>query len=747
MEAFFRTRVGWWSVILLFALALESRAAEQRRRVLLLHSFNYSFPATSVIAEAARKRLVERWASVEIDAEFLDLARNTDPAHALRTATFIRDKYGQRPPDLVITLGSAALPFVVKYRDFIPDVPIVFTSISPQTYAALPMPPKMTGVITEFDLAKTLSLAERLQPEARRLFVVAGSGETDRRWQPVARKVIDQHGRKFETTFLFELPYSELVAKLSQIPSDAIVIALTVFADSEGKTFVPAQVAAELSALSPAPVYGPYDTFIGKGSVGGFIETFESVGTAAAAMAIEIMEGKDPATLPPRTNPAQRYRVDYRAMQRWGLSEKNLPPDTEVLFKTPTIWDQYRGTVLAALFTVALQTTLVAALLLQRRRRRRVENLLKDSEERMTFAAAAANIGLWQVDRGTGDLWVTEHCRALFRLADDALLTREALLSAVHPDDLETAKAAMRNSSKTAQPTVSDVRIVSPNGEVRWIRMRARSYQEDNDKSEQRGGIFIDVTDQKSAEAETALQRVEIEHLMRVSVLGELSGSIAHEINQPLTAILSNAQAALHLLARNSPDLAEVHEALQDIVHEDNRAGEVIHRLRSLLKKGEQRMEYVNINDLVRSTVSLLHSELIGRDISLKLDLDQAPFLARGDSVQLQQVLLNLVMNAMDAMASTPVAQRSILITTSATQAGIVDVLVKDRGHGIRPKENGRVFEPFYTTKSHGLGLGLALCLTIIQAHQGRLTLVNDERGGAIAKFSLPVQQPTFGTA
>ena len=145
MEAFFRTRVGWWSVILLFALALESRAAEPRRRVLLLHSFNYSFPATSVIAEAARKRLVERSPSVEIDAEFLDLARNTDPAHALRIATFIRDKYEKRPPDVVITLGSAALPFIVRYRDNIPDVPIVFTSISPQTYAALPMPPKMTG--------------------------------------------------------------------------------------------------------------------------------------------------------------------------------------------------------------------------------------------------------------------------------------------------------------------------------------------------------------------------------------------------------------------------------------------------------------------------------------------------------------------------------------------------------------------------------------------------------------------------
>jgi C4-dicarboxylate-specific signal transduction histidine kinase len=234
---------------------------------------------------------------------------------------------------------------------------------------------------------------------------------------------------------------------------------------------------------------------------------------------------------------------------------------------------------------------------------------------------------------------------------------------------------------------------------------------------------------------------------MRVSVLGELSGSIAHEINQPLTAILSNAQAALHLLAQESPDVVEIRDALEEIVHEDNRAGEVIHRLRGLLTKGERKAEYININDLVRSTVRLLNSELIGRDINVRLDLESGESLARGDSVQLQQVLLNLVMNAMDAMASTPMAQRFILISTREAQTGMVDVLVKDRGHGIRPKENGHVFEPFYTTKDHGLGLGLTLCSTIIQAHQGRLTLVNDEGGGAIAVFSLPIQQPAIGNA
>ncbi|WP_456630637.1 sensor histidine kinase [Bradyrhizobium sp. URHC0002] len=715
----------------------------------MLHAFNYTFPATTMIADGARKRLLERSPQpLEIDADFLDLARNTDPGYESRITMFLRAKYEKRPPDVVITLGSVALPFIVRHRDDIaPNAPVVFTSVSPQNYGALRLPPNITGIISEFDLDKTLALAERLQPEASRLFVIAGSGEVDRRWQSTARKTIEDRKRKLEVTYLFDRSYSNLVEEVSKIPRDSIVILLTVFADSEGNAFVPARLAGPLSKISPAPVYAPYDTYIGNGIVGGFVETFESVGVRAADMALQILVGKDPATILPQTNPGQTYRVDHRAMARWGLQESKLPPDTAVLFKEPTIWSEHRGAVVAAILIVALQSLIVGALLVQRRRRLRAENLLKESEERMTFAAAAANIGLWKFDRHRNELWATEHCRAMFGVARDAPLTRETFLSAVHPDDLQIAIRALERSLETEQPAVGDVRIVLPGGEARWVRMRARSPSEGGSQSDHIGGIFIDITEQKSAEAEVALQRQEVEHLMRVSVLGELSGSIAHEINQPLTAILSNAQAALHLLAQESPDVVEIHDALEEIVHEDNRAGEVIHRLRGLLKKGERKAEYVNINDLVRSTVSLLNSELIARDISLKLDLDHAPSPTRGDSVQLQQVLLNLVMNAMDAMASTPIAQRSILISTRGSQAGMVDVTVSDRGHGIRAKENGRLFEPFYTTKNHGLGLGLTLCSTIIQAHQGKLTLVNNERGGAIAKFSLPVQQPTSDAA
>jgi signal transduction histidine kinase len=238
------------------------------------------------------------------------------------------------------------------------------------------------------------------------------------------------------------------------------------------------------------------------------------------------------------------------------------------------------------------------------------------------------------------------------------------------------------------------------------------------------------------AEAETALQRREVAHLMRVSVLGELSGAIAHEINQPLTAILSNAHAALDMVPDKAAEFAELRETIADIIEEDNRAAEVINRLRNLMRKGTRMVEPIDVNGLVEATAALLRSELIARRIDLRTDLAAGAPIVRGDPVQIQQVLLNLIMNAMDAMAAIPAGQRTLTVSTSVAADGGAAVTVSDKGIGLQ--EGNSPFDPFYTTKEHGLGLGLTICMTIVEAHGGTLTLANADGGGATARFFLP---------
>jgi PAS domain S-box-containing protein len=728
-------------IVTLSVLGAESRANDAPRRVLILHSFNYTFPATTIVSEAVRKRLLERFPQgLEIEAEFLDLARHADAAHALRMANFLREKYAGVHFDLVLVVGVSGIPFILQYRDIVgPGVPVVFSDVTRSTYETLQLPPDITGVINNAYPARTLELAERLQPGARRLVVIAGSGNVDHRWREIAREAIEARNAKLETVYWSDLTYNALLADVSRLPSDTIVLLLTVFADSEGKRLIPRDVAAAVAKASAAPVYGLFDTYLGTGIVGSYTDTFESLGITAADMALEILSGTDVTTLPPRANPRPAFRVDVKAMRRWGLKEGNLPPGTTVLFKEPSLWDEHRNLVLATIFVVGLQSLFVAALLVQRRRRQQAELSLKESEERMTFTAASANVGLWQFDRTTNELWATEHCRAMFGLASDVPLTRDTFVGAIHPEDRAMAVAAIRHVRNAGQSAVTHVRVVLPDDQIRWVSVRARA--DGHGASNQFSGIFVDITDQKTAELQAELQRQEVTHLMRVSMLGELSGAIAHEVNQPLTAILSNAQAALYFLAQDKPDLAEVRDALQDIVQEDNRAGEVVHRLRSLLKKGEARAEPVDINELVDQTITLLRSEMIGRRIVVETDLATDLPALTGDSVPLQQVLLNLVMNAMDAMASIPVARRLVTISTRATPAGNIEVLVRDRGPGIKPVQDGRMFEPFYTTKEHGLGLGLTICSTIVQAHGGKITLSNDDAGGAIAGFWLPAQE------
>jgi C4-dicarboxylate-specific signal transduction histidine kinase len=248
-------------------------------------------------------------------------------------------------------------------------------------------------------------------------------------------------------------------------------------------------------------------------------------------------------------------------------------------------------------------------------------------------------------------------------------------------------------------------------------------------------GIHMNVSERKQHELQMQEQREQLSHLSRVALLGELSGALAHELNQPLTAILANAQAARHRLQQLPVD--EVEEIIEDIVTDGKRAAEVIRRLRALFARATSDAEPVDINECVRDVLSLGHSDLVARNITSEVRLARNLPDVFADRVQLQQVLLNLILNACDAMRDNHPCERYLRLSTQLTRDGDVGIEVYDRGVGIGNVD--RIFEPFFTTKHHGLGLGLAICQTIVRAHRGRLWATNNPDRGATMHIVLPV--------
>ena len=280
------------------------------------------------------------------------------------------------------------------------------------------------------------------------------------------------------------------------------------------------------------------------------------------------------------------------------------------------------------------------------------------------------------------------------------------------------------------------------------------------------GGAVVtraDVTDLRTAEFDVQRTRQELAHVGRVSTVGELTASLAHELYQPLTAIMTNAQAARRMLAAAKPDVSQIHLILSDIVNDDRRASDVIERLRDLLRKGELEMVPVDLASTIRDVADLLRGDAIVKQVQVTLDLDGYPVVVLGDRVQLQQVMLNLLHNAMEAMAdgrsrATTVSVRCRRVddvpahstgsgqahSTGSGQApstgsGLAHVTVSDTGPGLLAGAEETVFDPFYTTKKDGMGMGLSIVRTIIESHGGSITAANHELGGAVFEFTLPL--------
>jgi len=599
------------------AQASQSLSSSSRppRSVLVLYSDDRLLRTNIVFDDALRQSLNLLFAEpIECYSEFLDAARF--PArYQERSFEFLRAKYGEHPPDVIVAFGPSSLDFCLQSRPrLFPYTPIVFAAIGTDTHPSSELGPEVTGVRSSFDGPATLRLALRLHPHTRQVFVVADSAHGES--EPSAWVNLGESEFKGTIHHFTSLPRPELLESLAQLPPNSLVIYLPMLGRGAETTLPTQDWVERIARVSQAPIYATLDAFIGQGIVGAVTTPTDAIARKTSELVLQVLERQRSDAIPPEQTLGAIPIFDWRQMQRWGLRQKQLPQGSIVLFAPPSVWQQYAKWVTATVIVFLVQSGLILALVLQSVRRRRAE--------------------------------------------------REAL---------------------------------------------------------RRGQ--------------------ELAHATRVAAIGELTASLAHEINQPLAAILSNAQAAQRLLAAGNANGGEIAEILADIAADDQRAGEVIRRMRGLLRKEESEPITLDVNNLVVEVTALLHGEMILQNVSLTLDLSPIPLWVHGVRVQLQQVLLNMIMNAMDAMKDGGSGERKLKIGTSRSEGRFVRIVVADSGVGIPAESIERIFDRFVTTKPHGMGLGLAICRSIVESHGGRVGVENNPDRGVTFRVDLPAEKVT----
>jgi PAS domain S-box-containing protein len=393
------------------------------------------------------------------------------------------------------------------------------------------------------------------------------------------------------------------------------------------------------------------------------------------------------------------------------------------------------------LITVSLPLMFLAALI---RERRDKEEALRASEARYRALVMATANMVWRAN-AKGEGFLASPSWQELTGQSDVEASNFGWLKALHPKDQVRSEHLWKQAMTQKHMYEDEFQVRARDRSYRHFHLQAVPIMAPDGAVHEWIGAAVDITQERQTALTVQRQRDELAHVARTTTMGELAASLAHELNQPLTAILSNAQAAQHFLAADPPSIGEVGAILHDIVEDDNRAGEIIRRVRELVKKGNLEIAALDLETIVRDVVMLIHSDAILHNVNILLQMDPGAPKVRGNKVQLQQVVLNLLLNAFHAMKDRPVQERRVNVRTEWDGGHEVIVAVRDCGEGLKGEQLDKIFQPFYTTKSDGLGMGLAISRSIIEAHGGRLWAQNNSDWGATFYFTVPVAKSDEG--
>ena len=603
--------------LLVLAAALSGPASsaprDEPKRVLMLHSFGRDFLPWSAFARAIRTELEQRspW-PLELQEHNLLSARFNNPGPEAPFVDYLRSLYAGRPPDIVVSIGAPAARFVQKYRaQLFPETPMVLTAVEQRLVNRTDLTDNDTVIAVRNDFLAFFDSILQILPDTQTIAVVIGASPLEKFWLEEVKKEVKTIENRVAFVWYNDLAFTEILKRASTLPPHAVLFWGLMSVDSAGVAHEGDLALRNLHAVANAPIFSFQEAFFGRDTVGGPMYSIDDLSDKTVNAAIRILGGEKPSDIKVKPIGFASPKYDWREMQRWGISENNLPPGSAILFREPGMWERYSWQLSLIACVILIQGGLIGGLLHERRRRH-------------------------------------------------------------------------------------------------------------------------------LAEVESRQRLAELAHLNRYSAVGELTTSIAHEINQPLGSILTNAETAELMLKSPSPNLDEVREILVDIRRDDQRASEVIQRLRSVLKKTPFEMRYIDLNETVRQVIGLVAAMAHGRDIALKCCTTAADLHVKGDAVQLQQVFLNLMINAMDSISEAEANKREISVTTNLSGTS-AEIRISDTGPGIVTGDLKSIYDPFFTTKPQGMGMGLAIVRTIVEAHQGQISAVNQPSGGALFTIRLPI--------